>query len=64
VHQRYVADILDSCRAALGSVDPTTYFVKYGANVWAGVKGYLDEVPARRRARDRQVHRCSRGCGR
>src|SRR5664279_6315935 len=47
VHQRYVADILDSCRAALGSVDPTTYFVKYGANVWAGVKGYLDEVPAR-----------------
>src|SRR3954453_19353827 len=46
LHQQYVADILDSCQAALGSVDPTPYFVKYGANVWAGVKGYLDEVTA------------------
>jgi hypothetical protein len=46
LHQQYVADIVDSCNAALGSVDPTPYFVKYGANVWAGVKGYLDEVTA------------------
>ena len=29
---------------ALGSVDPTPYFQKYGQNVWAGVKGYLDAV--------------------
>jgi glyoxylase-like metal-dependent hydrolase (beta-lactamase superfamily II) len=46
LHQQYVADIVESCNAALGSVDPTPYFVKYGANVWAGVKGYLDEVTA------------------
>jgi hypothetical protein len=25
-------------------VDPTPYFVKYGGNIWAAVKGYLDEV--------------------
>ena len=28
-------------------MDPTPYFVKYGANVWAGVAGYLDEVTER-----------------
>lgn len=46
LHQRYIADIVDSCRAALGSVDPTPYFVRYGANVWAAVGGYLDAVTA------------------
>jgi glyoxylase-like metal-dependent hydrolase (beta-lactamase superfamily II) len=46
LHQQYVADIVDSAQSALGAVDPTPYFVKYGANVWAGVKGYLDEVTA------------------
>jgi glyoxylase-like metal-dependent hydrolase (beta-lactamase superfamily II) len=46
LHQQYVADIVESAQAALGAVDPTPYFVKYGANVWAGVKGYLDEVTA------------------
>ena len=29
---------------ALATVDPTRYFQKYGANAWAAVKGYLDEV--------------------
>ena len=47
LHQQYIADIVESAEAALGSVDPTPYFVKYGANVWAGVNGYLDEVTAR-----------------
>jgi glyoxylase-like metal-dependent hydrolase (beta-lactamase superfamily II) len=47
LHQHYIADIVQSAQAALGTVDPTPYFVKYGANVWAGVKGYLDEVTAR-----------------
>ncbi|MDT3446669.1 MULTISPECIES: MBL fold metallo-hydrolase [unclassified Pseudofrankia] len=47
LHQRYIADIVDSCRAALGSVDPTPYFVRYGANVWAAVGGYLDAVTAK-----------------
>ncbi|MBO3751700.1 MBL fold metallo-hydrolase [Streptosporangiaceae bacterium NEAU-GS5] len=46
LHQRYIADIVDSAHAALASVDPTPYFVKYGANVWAGVNGYLDAVTA------------------
>jgi glyoxylase-like metal-dependent hydrolase (beta-lactamase superfamily II) len=47
LHQQYIADIVESSQAALGSVDPTPYFVKYGANVWAAVQGYLDEVTAR-----------------
>jgi glyoxylase-like metal-dependent hydrolase (beta-lactamase superfamily II) len=42
LHQQYMADIDASVRTALNTVDPTPYFVKYGANVWAGVKGYLD----------------------
>jgi glyoxylase-like metal-dependent hydrolase (beta-lactamase superfamily II) len=46
LHQQYVTDIVDSCQAALGAVDPTPFFMKYGANVWAGVKGYLDELTA------------------
>jgi glyoxylase-like metal-dependent hydrolase (beta-lactamase superfamily II) len=47
VHQQYIADIEASSRQALGTVDPTPYFVKYGENVWAAVKGYLDEVTDR-----------------
>jgi glyoxylase-like metal-dependent hydrolase (beta-lactamase superfamily II) len=46
LHRHYIADIVDSAHAALASVDPTPYFVKYGANVWAGVDGYLDAVTA------------------
>ncbi|HEV7957517.1 MAG TPA: MBL fold metallo-hydrolase [Marisediminicola sp.] len=45
-HQRYIADIIASAQTALGSVDPTPYFVKYGENAWAGVRGYLDAVTA------------------
>jgi glyoxylase-like metal-dependent hydrolase (beta-lactamase superfamily II) len=44
LHQRYISDIVDSCYAALASVDPTPYFVHYGQNAWAGVAGYLDAV--------------------
>jgi glyoxylase-like metal-dependent hydrolase (beta-lactamase superfamily II) len=44
LHQQYVADISENARTALATVDPTPYFQKYGANVWAAVKGYLDEV--------------------
>jgi glyoxylase-like metal-dependent hydrolase (beta-lactamase superfamily II) len=46
LHQQYIQDIVDNVQAALTSVDPTRYFVKYGANVWAGVRGYLNEVAA------------------
>jgi glyoxylase-like metal-dependent hydrolase (beta-lactamase superfamily II) len=47
VHQAYIADIEAGAREALGTVDPTPYFVKYGENAWAGVKGYLDAVTDR-----------------
>ena len=43
VHQQYIADIDERIRTC-GRLDPTPFFVKYGANVWAGVKGYLDAV--------------------
>jgi glyoxylase-like metal-dependent hydrolase (beta-lactamase superfamily II) len=46
LHQQYMADIADSSRQAIDTVDPTPYFVKYGENVWAGLKGYLDEIAA------------------
>jgi glyoxylase-like metal-dependent hydrolase (beta-lactamase superfamily II) len=47
LHQRYIADIQAGAREALGSVDPTPYFVRYRENVWAAVKGYLDELTDR-----------------
>jgi hypothetical protein len=46
LHQRYMDDIVSNSRAALDSVDPTPYFVKYGENMWAAVRGYLDAVTA------------------
>jgi glyoxylase-like metal-dependent hydrolase (beta-lactamase superfamily II) len=46
LHQQYMADISEHSRKAIDTVDPTPYFVKYGANMWAAVKGYLDEVTA------------------
>jgi len=46
LHQRYMADIADSSRRALDTVDPTPYFVKYGENTWAAVRGYLDAITA------------------
>jgi hypothetical protein len=47
VHQAYIADIEASAQEALASVNPVPYFMKYGENAWAGVKGYLDEVTER-----------------
>ena len=41
-----MADIVSSSRRALDSVDPTPYFMKYGENTWASVRGYLDAVTA------------------
>jgi hypothetical protein len=39
-----VADIIDSIKQAMNTVDPTPYFQKYGENAWAAVKVYQDEV--------------------
>jgi len=44
LHQQYIDDVVQSSKDALGSVDPTPYFVKYGPNVWAAVKAYLSAV--------------------
>jgi glyoxylase-like metal-dependent hydrolase (beta-lactamase superfamily II) len=44
LHQQYMSDIVDNVKIAMGKVDPTPYFQKYGNNAWAGVKGYLDEI--------------------
>jgi hypothetical protein len=38
------SDIEAGTRTALGTVDPTPYFQKYGENLWAAVRGYLDAV--------------------
>jgi glyoxylase-like metal-dependent hydrolase (beta-lactamase superfamily II) len=46
LHQRYMADIVASSEKALDTVDPTPYFVKYGENVWAAVRGLLDATTA------------------
>jgi hypothetical protein len=35
---------VESAQGALSSVDPTPYWARYGQNVWAAVKGYLDAV--------------------
>jgi glyoxylase-like metal-dependent hydrolase (beta-lactamase superfamily II) len=47
VHQQYIADIEASAREALASVDPVPYYMRYGENVWAGVKAHLDAVTNR-----------------
>ncbi len=44
LHQQYMADIADSSRKAIDTVDPTPFFQTYGENAWAAVRGYLDEV--------------------
>ena len=62
LHQQYMADIAESSRNAIDTVDPTPYFVKYGENFWAALKGYLDEMRRHDgRARDREVHRRAGG---
>jgi glyoxylase-like metal-dependent hydrolase (beta-lactamase superfamily II) len=46
LHQQYMADIAASVRTAIDTVDPTPYFVKYGDNAWAAVRGLLDATTA------------------
>jgi glyoxylase-like metal-dependent hydrolase (beta-lactamase superfamily II) len=42
LHQQYMTDLDASIRTTLDTLDPTPFFVKYGANAWAALKGYLD----------------------
>src|SRR5262249_4364059 len=46
LQQQYMADIAESSRKAIDSVDLTRYFEKYGENVWAAFKAGLDEMVA------------------
>ena len=45
-HRQYMADIADSSRKALDTVDPAPYFVKHSANTWAAVTAHLDAITA------------------
>jgi glyoxylase-like metal-dependent hydrolase (beta-lactamase superfamily II) len=46
LHRQYMADIAASARTAIDTVDPTPFFVKYGENSWAAVRGLLDATTA------------------
>jgi glyoxylase-like metal-dependent hydrolase (beta-lactamase superfamily II) len=46
LHQQYMADIAESSRKAIDTVDYTPYFAKYPDNPWAAFRGGLDEVVA------------------
>ena len=45
-HRQYMADIVDSSRKALDTVDPTPYFIKHDENTWAAMRDYLDATTA------------------
>jgi glyoxylase-like metal-dependent hydrolase (beta-lactamase superfamily II) len=40
VYQQYVSDLIDGVKQAVGAVDPTPFFAKYGNNSWAAVSTY------------------------
>jgi glyoxylase-like metal-dependent hydrolase (beta-lactamase superfamily II) len=42
VYQQYVTDLIDNIKIALGAVDPTPFFTRYGNNSWAAVKTFQD----------------------
>ena len=43
-HRQYMADIVDSSRKALDTVDPTQFLVKRAENTWAAMRDYLDAI--------------------
>src|SRR3954469_13193469 len=46
LHRRYMADIAESSRKAIDTVDYTPYFAKYPGNPWAAFRGGLEETVA------------------
>jgi glyoxylase-like metal-dependent hydrolase (beta-lactamase superfamily II) len=46
LHQQYMADIAESSRKAIDTVDYTPYFTKYPDNPWAAFRGGLEETVA------------------
>jgi glyoxylase-like metal-dependent hydrolase (beta-lactamase superfamily II) len=47
LHQQYIADIEAASREALANVDPVPYYMHYGENFWAGIRGHLNAVTER-----------------
>ncbi len=47
LHQQYMADLVESSREAIDSLDGTPYYQQYGANSWAAIKAILDETARR-----------------
>ncbi len=47
LHRQYIADIEASSREALASVNPVPYYMHYGENFWAGIRGHLNTVTER-----------------
>jgi glyoxylase-like metal-dependent hydrolase (beta-lactamase superfamily II) len=47
IHQQYIADIEASAKEALTSVNPVPFYLNYGENVWAGIRGHLNTVTER-----------------
>jgi glyoxylase-like metal-dependent hydrolase (beta-lactamase superfamily II) len=45
-HRQYMADIADSSRWALDTVEPTPYLGRYGENTGAAIRSYLDAITA------------------
>ncbi|HYB28801.1 MAG TPA: MBL fold metallo-hydrolase [Solirubrobacteraceae bacterium] len=44
MHRQYIADIANSSRNALQTVDPSPYFVKDGGNTLSALRSYLDAI--------------------
>src|SRR2546428_4753934 len=62
LHQQYMADIAESSRKALDSVDLTPYFVQAALERGSRVQGRPGRTrPDRSRTRDREVHGRARG---
>ena len=47
LHQAYIADIEASAKEALASVNPVPFYMHYGENFWAGIRGHLNTVTDR-----------------
>jgi hypothetical protein len=45
-HRQYMADIGESSRKALDSIDPASYFVTHGENTLAATREYLSAITA------------------
>ena len=43
-HRQYMADISDSSRTALDTVDPAPYFRKVAEDTWSAMRSYLDAI--------------------